>query len=49
MAPDYNFLTDWQTFANMVSWPMALLILVGWAAWLTGERLWRPGTDLAWH
>lgn len=40
--PNYNFLTDWQTFANMVSWPMALLILVGWATWLTGEGLWRP-------
>ncbi|MDP2990055.1 MAG: hypothetical protein Q8O57_05765, partial [Kiritimatiellota bacterium] len=42
MVPNYNFLTDWQTFANMVSMPMALLILVGWATWLTGERLWRP-------
>ncbi|MBU4212375.1 MAG: glycosyltransferase family 39 protein, partial [Verrucomicrobia bacterium] len=42
MVPNYNILTDWQTFANMVSWPMALLILVGWATWLTGEGLWRP-------
>ncbi|MCX6993085.1 MAG: hypothetical protein NT011_08090 [Kiritimatiellaeota bacterium] len=40
-VPNYNILTDWQTFANMVSWPMALLILAGWATWLTGERLWR--------
>lgn len=39
--PNYNFLTDWQTFANMLSWPIALLVLFGWAAWLTGERLWR--------
>ncbi|MFH1476714.1 MAG: hypothetical protein ABIH24_04370 [Verrucomicrobiota bacterium] len=42
MVPNYNVLTDWQTFANMVSWPMALLILAGWATWLTGDRLWRP-------
>jgi hypothetical protein len=41
-VPNYNFLTDWQTFINMVSWPMALLILVGWAAWLTGDRTQRP-------
>ena len=42
MVMNYNFLTDWQTFTNMVSWPMALLILVGWTIWLTGDRLWRP-------
>lgn len=39
---NFIFLTDWQTFANMVSWPMALIILAGWIVWLTGPRSGRP-------
>ncbi|MDD5679354.1 MAG: glycosyltransferase family 39 protein [Kiritimatiellae bacterium] len=42
MVQDYNLLTDWRTFANMVSMPMALLMLIGWCAWLTGDRARRP-------
>jgi|GEM_PF-1166538 len=38
MVPKYNLLTDWRTFTNMVSMPMALLMLIGWVAWLTGDR-----------
>lgn len=40
-VPNYNILTDWQTFANMVSRPTVLLVFLGWATWLTGEKLWR--------
>lgn len=40
--PNYIYLTDWQTFANMVSYPMALLALAGWVAWLTCDRALRP-------
>ncbi|MBI2440358.1 MAG: hypothetical protein HYV35_03195, partial [Lentisphaerae bacterium] len=36
--PNFIFLTDWQTFANMVSRPMGLLIMVGWVIWLIGPR-----------
>jgi len=38
MVANYNVLTDWHTFINMVSMPMALLMLIGLAAWLTGDR-----------
>ncbi|MBI2440029.1 MAG: hypothetical protein HYV35_01520 [Lentisphaerae bacterium] len=39
--PNFIFLTDWQTFANMVSRPIVLLILAGWVVWLTGQPAWR--------
>lgn len=39
--PNYIYLTDWQTFVNMVSLPMALFILAGWATWLIGDRAMR--------
>ena len=41
LVPNYNILTDWQTFAHMVSVPMAWLVLAGWITWLTGESFQR--------
>ncbi|MFC1461028.1 hypothetical protein ACFLQR_00740 [Verrucomicrobiota bacterium] len=38
---NYLYLTELETFVNMVSIPMALLTLAGWTAWLTGRRRYR--------
>ncbi len=37
----YLYLSDFPALINMISWPIALLALLGWVAWLSGPRQFR--------